>query len=94
MGDCLAGLIDRLRRGLAVRCALVAVVAVEDARRRWRTFAWERSLVHAPGSFADWVNARLRSLFSFLILFADMVDERSEREEKRQRPVDCFILAT
>ena len=29
--------------------------------------------MHAPGSFADWVNARLRSLLSFLILAdADM----------------------
>ena len=41
----------------------------------WRTFAWERSFVHAPGSLADWVNARLRSLFSFLI-FADMSVKR------------------
>ena len=52
----------------------------------WPTFAWERSFVHAPGSLADWENARLRSLFSFL-RFADM-------DVKRFKVVNaavCFV---
>ena len=38
--------------------------------------------MHAPGSFADWVNARLRSLLSFLIL-----EDMAEVER-----IVCFVL--
>lgn len=85
MGDRLVELANRLLLGLAVRCASV-VTCQGRASGWWRTFAWERSFVHAPGSLADWENARLRSLFSFL-RFADIDVKRF----KVVKPDVCFV---